>query len=130
MQGARWGGIKRIMLLYDIMCQYGVNLAKRLRKNQLPSLDIPVILKGVGVWHVYAHVRRCFGRFAPIYLLGSGLVDGETLEALWSRLMRILESCQTMSLANREETINSHINDNNWKKITEMSMYLPILRLR
>jgi hypothetical protein len=84
---------------------------------------------GVGIWHVYAHVRKCFGRYAPVYLLKAGLVDGEIVETLWSRLNPVLESCQTMSLANREETINYHMNDMNFKKNIEMSEYIPATSL-
>ncbi|KAI0282948.1 hypothetical protein BC826DRAFT_1110445 [Russula brevipes] len=84
----------------------------------MPNVD--ELLWGVGIWHVYAHVNRCFGRYAPIYLKDVSLVDGEILETLWSLLNQVLESCQTMSLASREEMINFHMNDINRKKNMEM----------
>lgn len=113
--------IPRLLLLYDIMCQWGVHMKQRFTQNGLSVPNVHEILRGVGIWHVYAHVNRCFGRYAPIYLKHVGLVDGEILETLWSLLNQVSESCQTMSLASREETINFHMNDINRKKNLEMS---------
>jgi len=113
--------IPRLLLLYDIMCQWGIHAKQRFALNGLSMPKVNEILRGVGIWHVYAHVNRCFGRYAPIYLKHVGLVDGEILETLWSLLNQVSESCQTMSLASREETINFHMNDINRKKNMEMS---------
>jgi hypothetical protein len=113
--------VPRVLLLYDIMCQWGVHMKKRFVLNGLSMPNVDELLRGVGIWHVYAHINRCFGRYAPIYLKDVGLVDGEILETLWSLLNQVSESCQTMSLASREETINFHMNDINRKKNGEMS---------
>ena len=113
--------VPRLLLLYDIMCQWGVHMKQRFALNGLSMPNVNELLRGVGIWHVYAHVNRCFGRYAPIYLKNVGLVDGEILETLWSLLNQVSESCQTMSLASREETINFHMNDINRKKNMEMS---------
>jgi hypothetical protein len=113
--------VPRLLLLYDIMCQWGIHMKKRFDINGLSMPNVKELLRGVGIWHIYAHVNRCFGRYAPIYLKHVGLVDGEILETLWSLLNQVTESCQTMSLANREETINFHMNDINRKKNLEMS---------
>ena len=118
------GGIEkipRLLLLYDIMCQWGIHVKQRFALNGLSMPKVNEVLRGVGIWHVYAHVNRCFGRYAPIYLKHVGLVDGEILETLWSLLNQVSESCQTMSLESREETINFHMNDINRKKNMEMS---------
>jgi hypothetical protein len=113
--------VPRLLLLYDIMCQWGVHVKQHFALNGLSMPKVNEILQGVGIWHVYAHVNRCFGRYAPIYLKHVSLVDGEILETLWSLLNQVSESCQTMSLASREETINFHMNDINRKKNMEMS---------
>jgi hypothetical protein len=105
--------VPRVLLLYDIMCQWGVHMKKCFALNGLSMPNVDELLWGVGIWHVYAHINRCFGRYAPIYLKDVGLVDGEILETLWSLLNQVSESCQTMSLASREETINFHMNDIN-----------------
>ncbi|KAI0277315.1 hypothetical protein BC826DRAFT_976643, partial [Russula brevipes] len=94
--------IPRLLLLYDIMCQWGIHAKQRFALNGLSMPKVNEILRGVGIWH---HI---------------GLVDGEILETLWSLLNQVSESCQTMSLASREETINFHMNDINRKKNMEM----------
>jgi hypothetical protein len=114
--------IGRLQLLYDIMCIYGVHLEDRFKK--LAHLDWPQFrefIRCVGVWHIYAHIPKCYGRYSPLYALHTGIVDGEILETLWSLLNNVTQSCRSMSLANREETINFHMNDINWKKTVEMS---------
>ena len=113
--------IERIVLFYDVVCKYSVSLLDRFRAS--PELNMPKFKElnfGVGVWHIYAHINRCFPRFSPNFIKGVGVVDGEILETLWSNLNLISGSCRTMSLANRAETLNSHMNDSNWKKMTDM----------
>ena len=112
--------IARAQLLYDIWCRYGVHLRKRFKHSGLDWPKFRELLQGVGVWHIYGHVSECFRRFAPQYSPRSGIVDGEILETLWSLLNSILQSCRGMSLAAREEKINLHMNDINYRKTVEM----------
>ncbi|KAI0277317.1 hypothetical protein BC826DRAFT_927875 [Russula brevipes] len=105
------------------VCQWSVHMKRRFLLNGLSMPNVDELFQGMGIWHVYAHVNRCFGRYAPIYLKDVGLVDGEILETLWSLFNQVSESCQTMSLASREETINFHMNDINRKKNIEMSKF-------
>ncbi|VDB90254.1 unnamed protein product [Peniophora sp. CBMAI 1063] len=112
--------ITRAQLLYDIWCRYGVHLQKRFKHSGLQWPKFRKLLQGVGVWHLYGHVFECHLRFSPSYSPRSGIVDGEILETLWSLLNAILQSCRGMSLAAREEKINMHMNDINYRKITGM----------
>lgn len=112
--------ITRAQLLYDIWCRYGIHLKKRFQHSGLDWPKFRELLQGVGVWHIYGHVFECFRRFSPAYSPRSGIVDGEILETLWSLLNGILESCRGMSLAARQEKINMHMNDINYRKIIEM----------
>ncbi|VDC00266.1 unnamed protein product [Peniophora sp. CBMAI 1063] len=112
--------IRRVQLLYDIWCRYGVHLRKRFQYSGLEWPEFRELLQGVGVWHIYGHVFECYRRFAPIYSPRAGIVDGEILETLWALLNSILQSCRGMSLAAREEKINMHMNDVNHGKIIRM----------
>ncbi|KZV61151.1 hypothetical protein PENSPDRAFT_593162 [Peniophora sp. CONT] len=112
--------ITRVQLLYDIWCRYGVHVRERFRQSGLDWPKFRELLQGVGVWHIYGHVFECLRRFSPGYSPRSGIVDGEILETLWSLLNAILQSCRGMSLAAREEKINTHMNDINYRKIIEM----------
>lgn len=106
-------------MYYDIMCQYWVNLLKRFRLS--PLMDIPEDLeihRGIGLFHVHGHKDDCFAKYAPTYIHGAGLVDGEILETLWSVLNRVSESTRTQATSFRRETLDDHMNDSNWKKLT------------
>ena len=120
--------IKRVLVLYDIMCKYGLHVLRRFRLgSKLNWPEFNEFIKGVGVWHIYAHIKECFPRFSPLFLPRVGLVDGEVVETIWSNLNSVTNSCRTMSLANRAETINAHMNNINWHKIIGMSEWHLIL---
>jgi hypothetical protein len=91
-------GINRAILLYDIMCQYWKNLKRRFDGN--PYLTFPdavEILRGIGLFHVHGHKDECYGRFAPTFIPGAGMVDGEVLETLWAVLNGISDSIRSQS---------------------------------
>lgn len=114
------------MLGYDIVCQYLIYLL--LRFQMFGHLNWPDFIREltgvVGVWHIFAHVPECFGRFSSLYGWAIGIIDGEILETLWSLLNLITESCRNMSRANREETISFYIADMNFKKLIDLGQFL------
>lgn len=114
-------GLKHAIVMYDIMCQYGVHLKARFEAS--PYLNMPKdlkLLKGIGLFHVHGHQDLCFSRYAPNFIMGAGQVDGEIIETLWSSLNMISHSTRNMSIAHRREIMDAHINDNNWKKMVRM----------
>lgn len=111
-------GINRSILLYDIMCQYWKNLGRRFEGNPYLTLpDAVEILRGIGLFHVHGHKDECYGRFAPTFIPGAGMVDGEVLETLWAVLNGIADSIRSQTTAHRQETLDDHMNDSNWKKL-------------
>jgi hypothetical protein len=118
-------GIRRSILLYDIMCQYWKNLKKRFDGN--PYLTFPEeveILRGIGLFHVHGHKDECYPRFAPTFIPGAGMVDGEVLETLWAVLNGIADSIRSQSTGHRQETLDDHMNDSNWKKLIQLTVRL------
>jgi hypothetical protein len=59
-------------------------------------------------------------RYSPNFIPGSGQVDGEILETLWSSLNEISASARGMSTQHRREVLDHHMNDSNWKKLLGM----------
>lgn len=111
-------GIRELIVLYDIMCQYHVNLKARIQKSNVLSLPSNLKIRpGIGLFHVHGHKEECLYRFGPTYISGAGQVDGEILETLWATLNEISRSTQTATLANRNEVLDDHMGDNNWKKM-------------
>ncbi|KAF7970570.1 hypothetical protein HWV62_23675 [Athelia sp. TMB] len=114
----RMQNIKRSTWYYDIMCQYWVHLVERFEAN--PHLHFPghlKILRAIGLFHVHGHQDDCFAKFAPTYVPGAGLVDGEILETLWAVLNHVSGSTRSQSTSFRRETLDDHMNDSNWKKL-------------
>ena len=75
-------------------------------------LQVPLtiaILPGIGLFHVRGHVWECFSCFSPSFIPGTGQVDGEILESLWSVLNEISPSTQNATLAGRTETLDDHM---------------------
>ena len=103
-----------VMLMYDIICQYFIYLRDRIG-HLLPSgLDID---RAIGSFHVHAHKKMCFFRFAPYFIPGTGVVSGEICEALWSSLNTITPATRTATLAHRAEIIDDHAAESNHKKM-------------
>ena len=90
----------------------------RFRGN--PFLSWPEGLEmvwAIGLFHVHGHVDQCYAWFTLSFVLGVGQVDGEILETLWSVLNISGPVTRRQTAANRQETLDDHMNDSNWKKI-------------
>ena len=115
-------GIKQALLSYDLMCQFWKNLERRFQGN--PHLTFPQALetlRAIGLFHVHGHVDHCYARYAPTFIPGAGMVDGEVLETLWAALNKIADSARSQSTAHRRETLDDLMNDSNWKKLVGLS---------
>jgi hypothetical protein len=109
--------ISKVVVLYDIACQYSVNFDRRVSRSQ--SLSLPPNLQitwGIGLFHIHAHQDICTLRYSPNYILGVGQVDSEILGTLWSSLNEVSGSTRSMMVAHRQEVLDDHMLDNNWKK--------------
>ena len=113
------GDINHLILYYDVVCQYYVNLRQRINmaRNDLPFPDQKTIYYGIGAFHISGHIPRCFPRHSPHFIPGAGVIDGEILETLWSVLNEVSPSAQTASLPARTELLDDHMMDSNWKKL-------------
>lgn len=110
--------IRRILLIYDIMCQWWKNFRKRVEHSPYLSIrDGLEVLRGIGDFHVRGHVSECFPRYALLFMNGIGMVDGEIVETLWSVLNETSRSSRGATLAHRSEILDDHMNHSNWKKV-------------
>ena len=114
------GGIRRTIWLYDIMCQFWKNLKKRFEVNPYLTFPDMEILRGIGLFHVHGHKDECYARFAPTFIRGAGMVDGEVLETLWAVLNGIANSIRSQGTEYRRETLDDQMNDSNWKKLIHL----------
>lgn len=114
----------KIIVVYDINCQYSKNLRKRVEAGRYlhfrPGLNL---VAGIGMFHVHGHQDVCYGRYAPRFIPGAGQSDGEVLERLFSILNGISTIARTMTLAHRTENVDAHMGDNNFKKMIDMGVF-------
>ena len=120
--------VKRALLVYNIFCQWFINFESRV--NHSPYISVPdgmEVLGGIGDFHVKGHVDDCFARFALVYIIGSGVIDGEILEMLWSMLNETSWCAKGATLAHRNKILDDHMNHSNWKKLIGMGMHTQSL---
>lgn len=112
------------MLMYDIMCQWWVGFLPRLEfiKNLITVRDNINFQRAIGLFHVHGHVKECYPRYAPTFVRGAGMIDGEIIETLWHILNDTASSARAMSWWHRQEYLDAHMGDSNWKKLTRMGM--------
>jgi hypothetical protein len=102
---------------YDIACQYWVYLNEQIGELLLLELEFDQV---IGLFHVHTHKEECFYRFASSFIPNAGVVAGEILESLWSRLNLITSATRTATHAHRAEVIGDHASDSNHKKTLGM----------
>ena len=112
------GGMKSILHIYDIACQYHKKLAERVSRNQYLCVPEGIQLdKAIGSFHVHGHKDTCYHRYCTLFIPGAGIIDGEIMETLWSVLNHASPSVRTATLAHRAEVLDDHMQDSNWKKL-------------
>jgi Kyakuja-Dileera-Zisupton transposase len=111
-------GLSERLVIYDVMCQYFVNFEERVRDvSDHLWLDPDVKLFGaVGKFHLSDHVDSCFCQWTLNFMKGSGHIDGEIMETLWSGMNKVSGAARSMSKAHRQETLDDYMRDSNWKK--------------
>lgn len=109
---------QRLLLIYDIVCQYIIYLWIRIG-HLLPADQI--IDSAIGLFHVHGHKDECFFRYATSFIPGAAVVAGEILESLWSVLNSVTPAMRTATLAHRTEMMDDHMTDSNHKKLLGMS---------
>ena len=90
------------------------------RVNDSTFLKLPDNLElrlGIGLFHIHGHQDTCLARYSPSFIEGGRQIDGETIETLWAPLNEISQSTRGMSTSHRQEVIDDHMNDSNWKKL-------------
>ena len=79
------------------------------------------LITAVGKFHLGSHVDKCFYRHSLNFVEGTGQVDGEIIETLWSGLNPISAMARSMTKAHRREVLDDAMRDWNWKKLTGIS---------
>jgi hypothetical protein len=117
--------IKKVLFIYDIGCEWGKHFWDRVEASNYLRLDKDLeIITTVGKFHLGAHIKECFALFSLNFVQGVGQLDGEILESLWSTLGKAASHTRGMSQAHRQEVLDNHMNDSNWKKMIKACKYV------
>ncbi|KAF7319016.1 hypothetical protein HMN09_00237800 [Mycena chlorophos] len=113
--------VKRLVLSYDIACQWKQNLRTRVLKildpnGDLPKLDDYNIQFGLPVWHAAAHEVTCQMTHSLSYATGVGRTDGEGIERTWSVLNPMAFSTKEMGEGNRHDTLEDKVDHVSFEK--------------
>ncbi|KAK0475993.1 hypothetical protein EDD18DRAFT_1115660 [Armillaria luteobubalina] len=110
---------KEVVIAYDIGCQWGKNLWKRINVYG-PDLTPPQKQKDIVIlvpkFHLPAHIVECQEEFSFAFELFIGETDGEATEQTWAILNPVASSMREMGLGSRQDTLDDHWSDHNWQK--------------
>lgn len=115
----------RILISYDISCQWARNIKKRL-------LAYPIFLAAifwtlfityvVPKFHLAAHVLLCQASFSLNFTPHVARTDREAPERGWAVTNAVANSTKEMGPGSRWDTLDDHFGDYNWQKVSSMSV--------
>jgi len=118
--------IKRLVVSYDIACQWHLNLFNRMEimpESLRLSPTIEAITYLIPKFHLPAHIKKCNLMFSFNLTRGVGRTDGEAPERGWSDINPVAQSTKEMGPGSRCDTLDDHFNDWNWKKIINFGVW-------
>ncbi|KAH6897792.1 hypothetical protein BKA70DRAFT_1116038 [Coprinopsis sp. MPI-PUGE-AT-0042] len=116
----------RIVITYDIACQWSKNLYSRMATlpENLRKGDDVKITAAIPSWHINAHGSDCQVNFALGYREGNGRTCGDEIEGTWDHTNSLGTSVREMAPGARHETLNDHFSGYNFHKIVGLRQNL------
>ncbi|KAJ3539948.1 hypothetical protein NMY22_g4499 [Coprinellus aureogranulatus] len=124
LQRARY--FQRIVVTYDVACQYWVHLKERFANaaEDFPIFDIATVVDAIHMlvpkMHLDGHKEDCRYRYSLNYFDGAGRTHGEGIEPSWAESKQSGGSTQHMNHGHRHDTIIDLHNFWNWLKARGM----------
>ena len=114
-------GISRLLVTYDIACQWSVNLQRRLSTYLPPlNLDLTQITShrtAVPKFHLVGHGLSCQVRYNLALMDGVGLTHGEGVETVWSHSTSLATWSRENGPAAHHQVLDDHWGSWNWRKV-------------
>ncbi|KAF9489136.1 hypothetical protein BDN71DRAFT_1343661, partial [Pleurotus eryngii] len=112
----------RLILSYDIACQWSQNLRERMDSQHTEAMQIPdeifiLICFVIPKFHIYGHGRACQDAYSLNNLCGVGQTNGEDPERWWAHINPVSMSTRLMGPGSQSDTIDDHTCAWNWRKI-------------
>jgi hypothetical protein len=124
--GLQGNKIRRLVVSYDIACQWHRNL--RSRMEDLPHQyhirfdeeDGVIVVFLVPKFHLPAHIDKCHVTYSFNLTPYVGRTDGEGIERAWANSNPISTQTKEMGPGSRRDTLDDHFGDWNWKQTVAM----------
>lgn len=116
--------ILRLLITYDIACQWSRNLAARMESypdNLRLDIDHVVVETAIPSFHIRAHGAPCQQLFSLAFLLYAARTAGEEVETGWAHMNIASSSIQEMAPGHRHESLNDHWGGWNFHKTVTFS---------
>lgn len=120
-------GLLRLLITYDIACQWSRHLASRMEaypEHMRIDLNRVELHMAVPSFHIRAHGPKCQQAFVLAYILYAARTAGEEVETSWVNMNVALASIQEMAPGHRHESLDDHWGGWNFKKTVLFSMFL------
>jgi len=123
-------GIVRIVLSYDLGCQYGINFVPRM-EARFPHLKgrLHRVVFLVPKMHLYGHKEDCQYLYSFNFTPGVGRTEGETPERGWAIVNLHAGSTFEMNGGHRHDSLNTELTDMNFKKMINLGKCILSCRL-
>lgn len=117
-------GLPGIDLLYDIACQYGINILKRFEERWPELAPVASLIRMlVPKMHLaLGHEEDCQYRFSLNYMRNCGRTTGEIIETLWAPAKKAGATTREMNAGHRHETLDAYHGNWNWRKTQHQGM--------
>ncbi|KAF9462252.1 hypothetical protein BDZ94DRAFT_1322782 [Collybia nuda] len=120
--------LNELVISYDIACQWSVKLWERMKKYphrlHIGRNNSRSIVFLVPKFHLPAHIMACQTTFSFNFNAHVGRTDGEAPERGWSHINPVATSTREMGPGSRQDTLDNHFGDWNWKKTSLMGVSL------
>jgi hypothetical protein len=117
-------GLTRVLVSYDIGCQWSKNLSKRLAlypitsSFDLASLEYWRVI--LPKFHLANHGKDCQLRFNINFTDGAGRMTGEMIESGWALSNPIAVSTRENGPFARRAVLDDHWGSENWRKLRRL----------
>lgn len=127
-------GISRVLISYDIGCQWYKNIQNRIDNyTAFPPLE----LSGLEYWrvvvpkfHISGHGAECQAFFNLAYTKWAGRMDGERIESGWAQSTGMATWTRESGPNARRNILDDHWNASNWSKLLGLrTLFLPLIAL-
>ena len=114
-------GISRVLVSYDIACQWHKNFQARITSyTAFPPLQLSMLKYwkvAVPKFHLPGHGNECQVSFNLTYTKWAGQMDGKRIESGWAQTTSMATWTQESGPNARRAILDDHWNANNWQKL-------------